>query len=72
MPGFRCYFLDREGHIKGRTEIQADALSEAIERALELLTAHPEHHGIEVWSGLQRLYRQPGVNNSGRPSAERS
>jgi len=35
MPLYRCYFLDRDGHIRERADIEADTLSIAIDRALE-------------------------------------
>jgi len=37
MSIYRCYFLDRDDHIRERTDIQADALGTAVGRALELL-----------------------------------
>jgi hypothetical protein len=34
---YRCYFLDREDHITGRTELNARSLSDAIHRASKML-----------------------------------
>jgi hypothetical protein len=56
MPTFRCYFLDGDGHIKSRTEIEVDGLPQAIEQALKLLKEQPEGRAVEVWQGAQRLY----------------
>jgi len=47
MPTFRCYFLDGDGHIKSRTEIEVDGLPQAIEQALKLLKEQPEHRAVE-------------------------
>src|SRR3989441_9386657 len=34
MPSYRCYFLDGQDHIKAVADLEADALAEAIDRAL--------------------------------------
>ena len=56
MPVYRCYFLDDEDHIKAYESIEADALSEALERALAMLKARPQHHKVELWEGAKRRY----------------
>ncbi len=66
MPSYRCYFLDRDEHIHGSADIEADELEEAIDLALEMLKA--QHSSkcevIEIWQGDQRLY--PARSGEGR------
>lgn len=59
MPSYRCYFLDGEEHIRHRADIEAGGLSEAIEKASELLKSRPQDHGLEIWQGETRLYPAP-------------
>jgi hypothetical protein len=56
MPSYRCYFLDEQGHVRAAEDIDADALSEAIERALAMLKERDHHRSVEVWDGANRLY----------------
>ena len=56
MPSYRCYFLDGQDHIKAATDLEADTLAAAIDRALALLETHPEHYAVEIWQGARRLY----------------
>lgn len=56
MPSYRCYFLNGEDHIQAVENIEADAVSEAIDHALAMLEARPQHRSIEVWQGARRLY----------------
>ena len=71
MAGYRCYFLDREDHITGRTELNARSLSDAIHRARKMLEKRPQQHSFEIWEGAQRLYPEhPERNASAFHSAE--
>jgi hypothetical protein len=56
MPSYRCYFLDQQAHIQAAENIDADALSEAIDKALAMLKQRPHHRSIEIWEGARRLY----------------
>lgn len=56
MEEFRCYFLDADGHIGGREEIDADTLAGAIDQALAMITARPQHSAFEIWQGTNRVY----------------
>ena len=65
MRVYRCYFLNDRDGVEGCENIEADALHEAIDRALALLRQQPKHHkAIEIWEGPHRLYparrRRPG------------
>ena len=55
MPGYRCYFLGRDNQIKARNDLELSSISEAIDKAVALLKAHPGHHSVEIWHGAQRL-----------------
>ena len=71
MAVYRCYFLDREDHITGRTELNARSLSDAIHRARKMLEKRPQQHSFEIWEGAQRLYPEhPERNASAFHSAE--
>ena len=55
MPHYRCYFLDRDGHIRERADIEADTLSVAIDRAHESLEKRLRCRSFELWLGDQDL-----------------
>jgi hypothetical protein len=59
MAQYRCYFLDGDGHIRERADIEADAPSVAIDRAHESLKKRPQCRSFEIWQGAQRLYPEP-------------
>ena len=59
MAQYRCYFLDRDGHIRERADIEADTLRVVIDRAHESLKKRPQCRSFEVWQGDQRLYPEP-------------
>ena len=63
MPLYRCYFLDRDDHIRERAEIEADAPGMAVDRALELLRANPQYYSIEIWQGAQRVYPETATRH---------
>jgi len=56
MPAYRCYFLDDGNHISAAEVIDADALNEAIDKALGMLKERPHHRAIELWEGNKRVY----------------
>ena len=56
MPSYRCYFLDADEHIKAREDIEAEKLRDAIEQALLMLKARPQHKTVEVWEGARRVF----------------
>ena len=43
MHIYRCFFLNEGGHIKAAEIIEADALSEVIDKALVMLRERPQH-----------------------------
>jgi len=55
MPSYRCYFRDRDNQIKARNDLELRTVTEAIDKAVVLLKAHPDHHSVEIWRGAQRL-----------------
>ena len=56
MQIYRCYFLDSEQRITAAEDLEAEAFSEVIDRALASLKARPQHRSVEVWLGGRRLY----------------
>jgi len=56
MYMYRCYFLDDSDCINAAENIEADAVTDAIGRALAMLDARPHHRAVEVWQGSRRLY----------------
>ena len=66
MPRYRCYFLDRDGHIRERADVEAATLSIAIDRALGLLPKQRQCRSFELWQGDQRLYPEP-YEKPGKP-----
>jgi hypothetical protein len=56
MSVYRCFFLNDEDHIRAGEVIEADALGEAIERALVMLRARPHCRAVELWDGARRRY----------------
>lgn len=59
MPSYRCYFLDGKNHIAAVEEIEAEAVTDAIDKALAMLRQRPHHRGIEVWDRAIKLYPPP-------------
>ena len=56
MPNYRCHhFLDQDSQIRARSDVELHAVEDAIDKAVALLEAHPEHHSVEIWKGAQRL-----------------
>jgi len=53
---YRCYFLNERDRIEAYENIEADALQEAVDRALALLRLHKQHTANEIWEGPHRLY----------------
>lgn len=56
LPSYRCYFLDREDHVTGRTDFEARSLSDAIDQARRTLNTRTEQRSFEIWQGTQRLH----------------
>ena len=56
MHSYWCYFLDRYEQINAAERIEADAVDDAIGRALEMLCARPHHRAVEVWEGERLVY----------------
>jgi hypothetical protein len=62
MPNFRAYMLDKDGRIFAREEIAATDLEEAKSRAFQILQCSGDKaYGIEIWSGVSRLF--PGTDD---------
>lgn len=57
MHIYRCFFLGEDDHIKAAEIIEADAIGEAIHKALVMLRERPEHRTVELWEGERKLYR---------------
>jgi hypothetical protein len=57
MQIYRCFFLSEDDHIEAAEIIEADAIGEAIDKALVMLQERPEHGTVELWEGERKLYR---------------
>jgi len=57
MHIYRCFFLNEGDHIKAAEIIEADAVGEAIDKALVMLRERPQRRSVEIWEGGRRLYR---------------
>ena len=57
MPGYRCYFLSSDDHIRAVENIEAETLNEAIGRASAMLELS-QHHGIELWEGANKVFER--------------
>jgi hypothetical protein len=57
MHIYRCFFLDDQQLIKGAEIIEAEALREAVSRALESFEARPQYSSVEIWFGANRIYQ---------------
>ena len=60
MHIYRCFFLDEDDHIKAAEIIEANAVSEAIDKACAMLRERPQHQAVEIWEGARKLYRANG------------
>jgi hypothetical protein len=58
MPSYRLYFLDADGHIRRRLELDCRCDDEAIEQA----SKHDIGRGMELWCGARRvkMFKAPG------------
>lgn len=69
MNDFRCYIVDSSSHIRFRVEITATDLEAAKRDAYGILRMKREQsllsmHGIELWRGIDRLYRSAESNKN--------
>lgn len=48
--------LDEDGRIGAEEEIDADAVTDAIHKALTMVQQQPRHRSMEIWAGAKRLY----------------
>jgi hypothetical protein len=67
MHIYRCFFLNEADRIKAAEIIEADAVSEAIDKALVMLRERPQHRTVEIWEGGRRLYRAEEPTRADRP-----
>ena len=67
MNFYRCFFLNEDDHIKAAEIIEADAVSEAIDKALVMLRERPQHRTVEIWEGGRRRYRADEPARADRP-----
>ncbi len=67
MHIYRCFFLNEGDHIKAAEIIEADAVGEAIDKALVMLRERPQHRSVEIWEGGRRLYRAEEQARADRP-----
>ena len=56
MNVYRCYFLNAANRIEAAEDLDAETLSEAVERAQSMLQSRPQHRAIELWEGARRVY----------------
>jgi hypothetical protein len=56
MHIYRCYFLSEDDHVQSFEVIEVASLNEAIDRALAMLKARPQHRSVELWDGSRRVY----------------
>src|SRR5579859_538160 len=57
MPGYRCFFLNGDGHISGAEEFTSENDLAAISEGKRLFTAHGDRYSdAEVWRGPRRLW----------------
>jgi hypothetical protein len=56
---YLCCFLDRNQGLGAAEMIDANELSDAIDKALTMLQARPHYQGVELWEGGKRVYPRP-------------
>ena len=56
MHIYRCFFLNEGGHIRAAELIEAETLSEVIDRASVMLRERPQYRSVEIWEGARKLY----------------
>jgi len=69
MAGYRCYFLDAEGHIKAREEFKADTNEHALALARSLYAEQGQKFGFELWlcGGFARKVHKESPKSATRP-----
>jgi hypothetical protein len=56
LARYRCYFVDKEEHIRAAENIEADNLEAALDQARALLAARSDQLSLELWQGASRVY----------------
>ena len=56
MRGYRCFFLNRQGHIEKAEIVRADADEDALVAALKLIERQDRYSTIEVWEGARKVF----------------
>jgi hypothetical protein len=54
---YRCFILDKEGHISERLSMECNTDGEAITKAGALLERRPGMIAIEVWDGARLVQK---------------
>ena len=56
MRGYRCFFLNRAGHIEKAEIVQAEADEAALAAALSLIERQSDYANVEVWEGARKVF----------------
>lgn len=56
MARYRCYFVDKNGHIRAAENIEAENLDDAVIEGRRLQAERGEALSLEVWQGAARLF----------------
>jgi hypothetical protein len=58
MEHFRCYFINRAGHIIDARDIECGDQRTALDRARNAFAERPLASGFELWQGRQKLHHE--------------
>jgi hypothetical protein len=56
MGLYRCHFLGIDDRIAATEDIKREAVAEAIDLALSMLRARPQHRSVELWRGTEKVF----------------
>ena len=56
MSVYRCHFLGADDRTAATEDIESDALADAIDLALSMLRARPQHRSVELWRDAKRVF----------------
>jgi len=56
LARYRCYFIDKDGHIRAAENIEVENLDAALEQARQRVAARGDSLSLEIWQGASRLH----------------
>jgi hypothetical protein len=56
VRGYRCFFLNKAGHIEKADIVEAETDEDALAAALSLIERQSDYASVEVWEGARKVF----------------